>query len=296
MIVVDGNVYSTKGCAMDILEQAEATVKGDVSGNKLAIWMDNSSKLQALGKISSNDVGILLSLYGDQGTGELELGTIDAQTAISINYGEYKDIDKILAALPEMTVYKMNADTLLRLYTESEGLSLKEASNLAEKILMEKLQYAIRKQDTSNGKINIADELTKAKEGQTLTFSVVANDGYEVDSVSGAFMLIPRTVLNKVGLFDESIFMYAEDIDLCYRIKERGYKVVYYADVSMTHLKGQSGLHTKNKVVIYHFHKGIKIFYDKYYKDKHNFFVTFLMHSAINLRYVVTLLRSKLRR
>lgn len=50
MIVVDGNVYSTKGCAMDILEQAEATVKGDVSGNKLAIWMDNSSKLQALGK------------------------------------------------------------------------------------------------------------------------------------------------------------------------------------------------------------------------------------------------------
>ena len=76
----------------------------------------------------------------------------------------------------------------------------------------------------------------------------------------------------------------------------KGYKVVYYADVSMTHLKGQSGLHTKNKVVIYHFHKGIKIFYDKYYKDKHNFFVTFLMHSAINLRYVVTLLRSKLRR
>ena len=63
-----------------------------------------------------------------------------------------------------MTVYKMNADTLLRLYTESEGLGLKEASDLAEKILMEKLQYAIRKQDTSNGKINIADELTKAKE------------------------------------------------------------------------------------------------------------------------------------
>ena len=104
-------------------------------------------------------------------------------------------------------------------------------------------------------------------------------------------MLIPRTVLNKVGLFDESIFMYAEDIDLCYRIKERGYKVVYYADVSMTHLKGQSGLHTKNKVVIYHFHKGIKIFYDKYYKDKHNFFCyIFNALFAINLRYVVTLL------
>ena len=131
--------------------------------------------------------------------------------------------------------------------------------------------------------------------GYTLSYLPIEETN-EVDSVSGAFMLIPRTVLNKVGLFDESIFMYAEDIDLCYRIKQRGYKVVYYADVSMTHLKGQSGLHTKNKLVIYHFHKGIKIFYDKYYKDKHNFFVTFLMHSAINLRYVVTLLRSKLRR
>ena len=124
--------------------------------------------------------------------------TMDGQI---FSYGEYKDIDKILAALPEMTVYKMNADTLLRLYTESEGLSLKEASNLAEKILMEKLQYAIRKQDTSNGKINIADELTKAKEGQTLTFSVVANDGYEVDSVSAGGENIP---VIKWYLFDNS--------------------------------------------------------------------------------------------
>ncbi len=204
LIVVDGNVYSTKGCAMDVLDQAEATVKGDVSGNKLAIWMDNRSKLQVLGKISSNDVGILLSLYGDQGTGELELGTIDAQTAISINYGEYKDIDTILAALPEMTVYKMNADTLLRLYTGSEGISLDDEKSLADRILQEKLQYAIRKQDTSNGKINIANELTKAKEGQTLTFSVVANDGYEVDSVSAGGENIP-VIKNDNGTYSITV-------------------------------------------------------------------------------------------
>ena len=204
LIVVDGNVYSTKGCAMDILEQAEAIVQGNVSGKDLAAWMDNSSKLQALGKISSNNVGILLSLYDAQRTGELDLGTIDAQTAISINYGEYKDIDKILAALPEMTVYKMNADTLLRLYTGSEGLGSKEVRDLAEKILMEKLQYAIRKQDTSNGKINIAGELTKAKEGQTLTFSVVANDGYEVDSVSAGDEIIP-VIKNDNGTYSVTV-------------------------------------------------------------------------------------------
>lgn len=204
LIVVDGNVYSTKGCAMDILKQAEAIVKGDVSGNETAIWVDNSSKLQVLGEISSNNVGILISLYDAQGTGELDLGTIDARTAISINYGKYKDIDEILAALPEMTVYKMNADILLRLYTGSEGLGLKEESDLAEKILKEKLQYAIRKQDTSNGKINIADELTKAKEGQTLTFSVVANDGYEVDSVSAGGENIP-VIKNDNGTYSITV-------------------------------------------------------------------------------------------
>ncbi len=131
--------------------------------------------------------------------------------------------------------------------------------------------------------------------GYTLNY-LSQNETNEVDSVSGAFMLIPRRVLSKVGLFDESIFMYGEDIDLCYRIKKAGFKVVYYADVWMTHLKGQSGLHTKSPLVIKHFHDGIKRFYDMYYKDKHNFAVTFLMHSAINIRYALTLMISKIRR
>lgn len=131
--------------------------------------------------------------------------------------------------------------------------------------------------------------------GYTLNY-LSQEETNEVDSVSGAFMLIPKRVIGKVGLFDESIFMYGEDIDLCYRIKKSGYKVVYYADVKMTHLKGQSGLHTKSPIVIKHFHDGIKRFYDMYYKEKHSFVVTLLMHSAINLRYVITLTISKIRR
>ncbi len=114
----------------------------------------------------------------------------------------------------------------------------------------------------------------------------------EVDSVSGAFMLIPRAVFTKTGGFDESIFMYGEDIDLCYRIKQMGFKVVYYAGGFMIHLKGQSGLNTKNRVVIKHFHNGLRVFYDKYYRDKHSFAVTFLMHGAINLHYGLSLVRA----
>lgn len=131
--------------------------------------------------------------------------------------------------------------------------------------------------------------------GYTLNY-LSEDETNEVDSVSGAFMLIPKRVLGKVGLFDESIFMYGEDIDLCYRIKKAEFKVVYYADVWMTHLKGQSGLHTRNPLVIKYFHDGIKRFYDMYYRDKHNFAVTFLMHSAINIRYILTLAAAKIRR
>ena len=115
----------------------------------------------------------------------------------------------------------------------------------------------------------------------------------EVDSVSGAFMLMPKELFDKSGGFDESIFMYGEDIDLCYRVKTMGKKVVYYADGLMIHLKGQSGLNTKNKVVIKHFRDGIRVFYDKYYKDKYNFLVTWLMHTAIDIRYFISLIRAR---
>jgi hypothetical protein len=123
--------------------------------------------------------------------------------------------------------------------------------------------------------------------------SYLSNDKtWEVDSVSGAFMMIPRAILTKTGGFDESIFMYGEDIDLCYRIKLMGFKVVYYSDVFMIHLKGQSGLNTKNKVVIKHFHNGLRVFYDKYYKEKHSLPVTLLMHGAINVHYAMALVRA----
>src|SRR3989344_6490418 len=49
---------------------------------------------------------------------------------------------------------------------------------------------------------------------------------HEVDAISGAFFMTRKSVLDKVGLFDEDYFMYGEDIDLCFRIKEAGYKVM----------------------------------------------------------------------
>ncbi len=61
-----------------------------------------------------------------------------------------------------------------------------------------------------------------------------------VDWVSGACLLAYRHLLNKLGGFDENIFMYSEDVDLCLRAKAAGYDVVYNPLVSVIHFGGKS--------------------------------------------------------
>ena len=62
----------------------------------------------------------------------------------------------------------------------------------------------------------------------------------EVDVLSGAFMMVDKKVLDNVGCFDEDYFMYAEDIDLSYRIQKNGFKNFYFADTAIIHFKGES--------------------------------------------------------
>jgi|WetSurMetagenome_2_1015567.scaffolds.fasta_scaffold33162_1 O-antigen biosynthesis protein len=66
------------------------------------------------------------------------------------------------------------------------------------------------------------------------------NKTYEVDAICGAFMFIPKFILDKTGFFDEDYFMYGEDLDLCFRIKKNGYKIFYFPEVKTVHLKGES--------------------------------------------------------
>ncbi len=70
---------------------------------------------------------------------------------------------------------------------------------------------------------------------------------HEVDAIQGAFFLTRKKILDEVGWFDEDYFLDAEDIDLSWKIKQRGYKIVYYPKVWVTHLKGATK--GKNKSV-----------------------------------------------
>jgi N-acetylglucosaminyl-diphospho-decaprenol L-rhamnosyltransferase len=76
----------------------------------------------------------------------------------------------------------------------------------------------------------------------------------EVGWVTGACLMIRRDVFEQIGGFDENFFMYFEDKDLCKRVKELGYKVVYYPKTTIIHLLGGSS-------------HGIKKSVNKYYRD-----------------------------
>lgn len=67
-----------------------------------------------------------------------------------------------------------------------------------------------------------------------------ADGTYVVGAINGAFMLGRRAVLDQVGQFDEEFFMYGDDIDLCIRVAQAGYKIVYDGRQRIMHLKGLS--------------------------------------------------------
>lgn len=86
----------------------------------------------------------------------------------------------------------------------------------------------------------------------------------EVDSVVGAYLQIRKDAIEKVGLMDEIYFMYAEDIDWCYRVKEAGWKVWYYAPVTVYHVKRAAS--SKSTKAQFEFWRAMLIFYRKYYR------------------------------
>jgi GT2 family glycosyltransferase len=67
-----------------------------------------------------------------------------------------------------------------------------------------------------------------------------ATEDHEVEVLAGAYMLVRRSVLEATSGFDERFFMYGEDVDLSYRIRQLGYKNRYLAGSSIIHFKGES--------------------------------------------------------
>lgn len=109
---------------------------------------------------------------------------------------------------------------------------------------------------------------------------------HQIPVAAGSWLMMPTKLFRQIGCWDETYFFYGEDIDLCYRINEVGYKIIYYPRVSTLHLRGaSSGLRKENaKTAVSGKENRLKvakastdawkIFYKKFYRSKYPYLVT----------------------
>ena len=109
---------------------------------------------------------------------------------------------------------------------------------------------------------------------------------HTVDILAGAFMMVDKKVLEKVGGFDETFFMYAEDIDLSYRIQNAGYTNYYFAESTILHFKGES---TKKETLQYlrRFYGAMLIFVKKHSGKISSSIYSVLIQLAIAVKAIV---------
>ena len=118
------------------------------------------------------------------------------------------------------------------------------------------------------------------------------NKTHEVDAISGSFMMFTREVYNKVGGLDEQFFMYGEDLDLCYRIQQAGYKVYYFPETQIIHYSGESTKRSSIDETKY-FYNAMHLFVKKHLSG--SFLVEIILRSAIWFRNIFAFLgRGKL--
>jgi GT2 family glycosyltransferase len=122
-----------------------------------------------------------------------------------------------------------------------------------------------------------------------------SNKAHEIDACSGTFLLIRKNLLDKIGWFDEDYFAYGEDIDMCFRAKELGYKVMFNPHVKIMHYWGaSSGLKSTSKNVTtadaqnsqkwnHARYEAMKIFYDKHYRNKYPEIFRIIIFAGIKL-------------
>lgn len=101
-----------------------------------------------------------------------------------------------------------------------------------------------------------------------------------VDALSGSCMMVRASVIETIGLLDEDIFMFGEDIDWCWRMKEAGHTVYYTPDSVVYHVHGAASRKRPVGTTI-NLHKGMEVFYKKHLAKKYWAPFNYLVYAAI---------------
>ncbi len=129
---------------------------------------------------------------------------------------------------------------------------------------------------------------------------------HQIPVAAGSWLMMPNKLFQQIGRWDETYFFYGEDIDLCFRINEAGYKIIYYPKVSTLHLRGaSSGLRKENaKTAVSGKENRLKvakastdawkIFYKKFYRAKYPYLVTAAIIAGMSVIGYLRILKYKL--
>lgn len=124
------------------------------------------------------------------------------------------------------------------------------------------------------------------------------NEANEIEVLSGSFMFFRTDILKKLNGFDDRFFMYGEDIDLCFRARQMGHKIMYVPETSIIHYKGES---TKKDNIGYviTFNKALYQFFLKHYNYGYSFLFRVIIIAGIFLKaftsYFATVFQKTLR-
>lgn len=107
-----------------------------------------------------------------------------------------------------------------------------------------------------------------------------------VEAISGAFMLIRRDVMDRVGFLDDAYFMHCEDLDWCMRVREAGWKILFVPNVEIVHYRGTC---SKDRpiFVLWHKHKGMIRFYRKFFRHQYPWPLIALVVVAVWTRFML---------
>jgi hypothetical protein len=134
--------------------------------------------------------------------------------------------------------------------------------------------------------------------GDARDLSIAVDEGLvlqPVAAVSGALMLLPRALFERLGGFDEGYRLHAEDLDLCRRVQDAGALVAVANDVRVVHVRGVSS-RARPLFVEWHKHRGLLRYFSKFEAPGRGLATRLAVFVAIAARFKVAALRSALRR
>ena len=136
----------------------------------------------------------------------------------------------------------------------------------------------------------------RVQSGRLAAYRAPEIESGPVDAVNGAFMLMRRSAFEEVGAFDEGYWMYMEDLDLSYRLRQRGRLSWYEPSATVGHVKGGSVGGPRPLRLNWHFHRGMGRFYRRHYASQRSPLMNALVYLGIAIKLVTSAAQSLLRR